>query len=123
MYKSLLSILFLTFSFSVSAQTITNKDIGNLIVTQNFDSLATFFANEIVLNLNDIEENYGKEDAIEQLTVFFTENKPTKYSLEHEGNAGDNAAYGTGVLKAGDLVLDAQFFIRENKIIELCFEE
>lgn len=121
-------ILFFFFAFSgtsIFAQAVNGKLVADLIIEQNFDSLSVYMANEIVINLNELEESFDKESALDQLIGFFSENEPTKFTLEHEGTASgvENASFAVGTLKAGELLLDTHFLFRENQIIELCFEE
>lgn len=79
----------------------TSIEIG--FETANSRMIAQHFASNIDISLLDKENLYSKSQAEQVLKTFFLENKPTKFSIIHQGKSATTQYYiGSLVTDKGD---------------------
>ncbi len=101
----------LIFSFVIFASPITENlpdmsGITKALKTGNAEDLSSYFDEDVELALIDDEDMYGKEEAKEKLSSFFSSNPPTSFTQVHKGTSkGEDSHY-----VIGDLVVDGKTF-------------
>jgi len=94
--------------------------------TANVKLLSIYFASNIDMSMLDNENLYSKSQAEQVLKTFFTEHKPTKFSLVHEGSSVSTKYY-IGSLKTikGDfrITVNTKIISSKELISHLTIEE
>lgn len=100
--KSLVSIVMLTlFSFTgafIQAQSTSLQPVVAALQAGNAKALATAFDTNIEITLPEEEGFFSKAQSEQMVKEFFMKNKPSAFSLIHEGESGGSALFGIGTL-------------------------
>lgn len=59
----------------------------------NVTALSAYFDQAVELTLANEEGSFGKEQAIQKVTQFLSQNKPSDCTMVHNGAARDNSSY------------------------------
>lgn len=86
--------LFLLFN----GPTISN-DLTSALKSGNSQKVATFFEKSVDLSIPNNEGVYSKMQAQLILKTFFLKNKPSDFTIVHNGNSKNNSFYSIGNLK------------------------
>lgn len=97
--KNIATLLILVFAMTLCITTISAQipeDITSSLQVGNASKLAGSFNQNVELVVLDDENVYSKAHAEQIIGNFFKNNKPTKFSIVHQGGKGDsNYAIGT----------------------------
>ena len=97
-------LLFLMFSpLLLSANQMPGfGGITKAIQSGDVGTLSTYLDETVEISILDEEDIYDKEEAIDLLSEFFSQNRPSAYSAVHQGRSkGADAQYCIGELIAG----------------------
>ncbi len=73
-------------------------DISNALKTGNASALAAYFHATIDLTILQKQGTYSKSQAEQVVQNFFTENKPSGFTINHDGTTGEGSKYIIGAL-------------------------
>lgn len=88
--------LFLSFSTAYSQKAV--EDISNALKAGNAPGLATYFHATIDLTILQKQGTYSKSQAQQVVQNFFTENKSSGFTIDHDGTTGEGSKYIIGTL-------------------------
>ena len=111
------------FSLSIALRAQTSSQVQNALKNGNADALVQSFADPIDLRLPNNDDTYDKSDAARHLQVFFLQNRPTAFSVKHEGTAPNGAKFIIGTLQTTSGSYRTSLVIRQNQIQELSIEK
>ena len=98
--RSFLVLFFLSISPIINAQNLDS--VKNALQKGDASQLAHSFSETIELNIMDENGFYSKTQAKIVLDNFFEKNKPTSYTIKHEGGAKSKSQFIIGTLKSKD---------------------
>lgn len=98
--KKNLFFIFILFSFLTVKADVPEifDDISETIKSGDVSSLSGFFNSTIELTVGSQENTYSKAQAEQILRDFFSENKPSSFSIIHQGISKEGAKYAIGSL-------------------------
>lgn len=96
MHKLFTGIL-LILSITLSASPV-DDNLATAIKTGNSGEIASHFGNSVDLSIPNNEGVYSNIQAKLILKTFFTKNKPTDFSIVHNGDSKNNSHYSIGNL-------------------------
>ncbi len=94
----ILSIIIPLFAFT-TINTVMFSGIINAFKAGDATQLSTYFDSKVEISVLDKEDVYSKTEAEGVINKFFSANKPTAFSKEHEGTSPSGANYCIGILK------------------------
>lgn len=97
MSKLLFHIFF--FLFLIFKGPVISNELSNALKTGNSNRVAAFFENSVDLSIPNNEGVYSKMQAQLILKTFFLKNKPSDFTVVHNGNSKNNSFYSIGNLK------------------------
>ncbi len=109
-------------SLRVSAQA-NSQQIKTNLQTGNAIALSPLFADYVDLRLPDVHNSYSKAEAVQQMSAFFQKNRPTGFSVKHEGTAPNGSKFLIGTLQTASGSFRTAIVIRQNQIQELNLEK
>lgn len=110
-YITILTLVILPFlAFS---QSVEKDGISQAIQKGDAHALATYFSASIDLTLLDNEDVYSDKQAEVIFNQFFSDNKPEKFELKHEGKSKVEDFYYIGVLKTVNGDYRLTFFLKK----------
>jgi hypothetical protein len=95
--QNLLLGFFLTFALLVSATPISDE-LATAFKKGNSTEIAKYFKKSVDLSIPDNEGVYSDIQAKLMLKTFFLKNKPTSFTIVHNGDSKNNSHYSIGNL-------------------------
>ncbi len=99
--QKLLIGIFLTFTLVVNATPISDN-LASAFKTGNSTEIAKYFGNSVDLSIPNNEGVYSNIQAKLILKTFFLKNKPSDFSVVHNGDSKNNSHYSIGNLKTSN---------------------
>ena len=99
--RKLLIGLFLTFTTVISASPVSDN-LATAFKTGNSNEIAKYFGTSIDLSIPDNEGIYSAIQAKLILKTFFLKNKPSDFTIVHNGDSKNNSHYSIGNLKTSN---------------------
>ncbi|MGB0881627.1 MAG: DUF4783 domain-containing protein [Vicingaceae bacterium] len=93
----LITGIFLILTISLTASPV-DDNLATALKTGNSEEIASHFGNSVDLSIPNNEGVYSKTQAKLILKTFFTKNKPTDFSIVHNGDSKNNSHYSIGNL-------------------------
>ncbi|PCJ25975.1 MAG: DUF4783 domain-containing protein [Flavobacteriales bacterium] len=90
--------LFLTFALIVNATPISDS-LASAFKKGNSTEIAKYFGSSVDLSIPNNEGVYSSTQAKLILKTFFLKNKPSDFTIVHNGNSKNNSHYSIGNLK------------------------
>lgn len=95
--QKLLTGIFLILTITVSALPI-DDNLAKALKTGNSEAISRYFETSVDLSILNNEGVYSKIQAKLILKTFFLKNKPTEFSIVHNGESKNNSRYSIGSL-------------------------
>jgi len=95
--QKLLTGIFLILTISLSATPVSDN-LATALKTGNAEEIAKHFGTSVDLSIPNNEGVYSKTQAKLILKTFFLKNKPTGFSIVHNGDSKNNSHYSIGNL-------------------------
>jgi len=123
--RKLLTGIFLALALIANATPITDS-LATAFKTGNSSEIAKYFNNSVDLSIPGNEGVYSNTQAKLILKTFFQNNKPTDFSIVHNGDSKNNSHYSIGKLSTSKGIFRTYILYKEvNKkvtILELKIE-
>ncbi|MBL4592685.1 MAG: DUF4783 domain-containing protein [Flavobacteriales bacterium] len=123
--KKLLIGIFLTLTLVVNATPISDS-LASAFKTGNSTEISKYFGSSVDLSIPNNEGVYSNTQAKLILKTFFQNNKPSDFTVVHNGDSKNNSHYSIGNLKTAKGVFRTYILYKEeNKkvtILELKIE-
>ena len=114
------------FSLTAAGQVPTEK-ISELILSGNASGLAEHFSPTLDIGLPDKDQDYSKEQGERVIKEFFEKNPPSGFSIEEEGELGDDSHFIIASYVSGKSNFQAYLILKQKEkewvITKLKFEK
>lgn len=98
MKKLVIIVLGMFLSISTAFNQKSVEDISNALKSGNAPALAAYFHATIDLTILQKQGTYSKSQAEQVVQNFFASNKPSDFSINHDGTTGEGSKYIIGAL-------------------------
>lgn len=123
--RSLILGIFLIIGLTSAIPPITDE-LSDAFSKGDADKVALHFTDPIDMSIPDNEGVFSKTQATLILKTFFSKNKPTNFTVVHNGDSKNNAHYSIGNLKTASATYRVYILYKEvekkNIILELRIE-
>ena len=117
--------IFLTFTLVLNATPISDS-LATAFKTGNSSEIAKYFGSSVDLSIPNNEGVYSSIQAKLILKTFFQKNKPSDFSIVHNGDSKNNSHYSIGNLKTDKGIFRTYILYKEQAkkvtILELKIE-
>jgi hypothetical protein len=125
--KALVTICLLLSSVWMAGQTDITKKVSDALKSGNAELLSEYFTSNVDITILDDEDMYAKDQAAVKLNKFFLQNKPTGFTIKHQGTSKLDDQYRIGELVTDEGTYRVTFFMKksgdEMKIKQIRVEE
>jgi len=109
------ALFFILFASTISfAQTAEKEAISTAIREGNSNTLGNYLIASVDLTVENVEDVYSKDQAEVILARFFAQNKPTGFTIKHEGKSKLDDYYYIGDLQTATSKYRLTFFLKKD---------
>lgn len=118
MKRSIVGIVFIFFTGIALFAIDIPSGIVSALNNGDASALSSYFSSTIELTIHEKEEIYSRTQAEIILRKFFSENRPTQFSIIHQGGK-ENSKYAIGNLSTSSKSFRVTFLLKteENKVL------